>query len=158
MKKLLLLILATFIFLSSCKKEVTKVEQVDQAYSALSTIQPTDWTTDNNGLSYTAELNIPELDNVIYDHGAVLVYISFTGTSYYEALPEVFDGITYGAIHSPGYVGIDISAVSGDPIDPPGQTISAKVILIDATALSMHKDVNFNDLSAVQKAFNIKEN
>lgn len=160
MKKILLLILTVpaFAFLSSCKKEVTKVEQVDQAFSAIFTIQPTDWSTDNNGLSYTAELNIPELDNVIYENGAVLVYLSFTGTSYYEALPEVFDGITYGAIHSPGYVGIDISSVSGDLLNPPGQTISAKVILIDATALSMHKDVNLNDLGAVEKAFNIKEN
>ncbi len=155
MKKLLFLLAPAFLIFSSCKKEVTKVEQVDQAYSAIYTIQPGDWTTNNNGLSYTAELNVPELDNVIYQNGAVLVYLSFSGTSYFEALPEVFDGITYGAIHSPGYVGIDISAISGDLISPPGQTITAKVILIDATALSMHKDVNLNDLGAVQKAFNI---
>lgn len=155
MKKILLLLAPAFLIFSSCKKEITKVEQVDQAYSAIYTIQPGDWTTNNNGLSYTAELNIPELDNVIYQNGAVLVYLSFTGTSYYEALPEVFDGITYGAIHSPGYVGIDISAVSGDLINPPTQSISAKVILIDATALSLHKDVNLNDLNAVTKAFNV---
>ncbi len=131
------------------------MEKVDQAYSAIYTIQPGDWTTNNNGLSYTAELNVPELDNIIYQNGAVLVYLSFSGTSYYEALPEVFDGITYGAIHSPGYVGIDISDVSGRLINPPAQTISAKVILIDATALALHKDVNLNDLNAVQKAFNV---
>jgi hypothetical protein len=155
MKKILLLLLPAFLIFSSCKKETTKVEQVDQAYSAVYTIQPGDWTTDNNGLSYTAQLNIPELDNIIYQNGAVLVYLSFSGTSYYEALPEVFDGISYGAIHSPGYVGIDISDVSSQAITPPGQSISAKVILIDATALGMHKDVNLNDLGAVQKAFNI---
>jgi hypothetical protein len=153
MKKILLLIAPAFLILCSCKKEVT--QKVDQAYSAVYTIQPGDWTTDNNGLSYTAELNVPELDNVIYQNGAVLVYLSFTGTSYFEALPEVFDGITYGAIHSPGYVGIDISDVSGGTVNPPGQSITAKVVLIDATALSMHKDVNLNDLGAVQKAFNI---
>jgi len=155
MKKILLLLTPLFLIFISCKKEVTKVEKVDQAFSAVYTIQPTDWTTSNSGLIYTAELNIPELDNVIYQNGAVLVYLSFSGTSYFEALPEVFDGITYGAIHSPGYVGIDISAVSGDPVTPPAQTITAKVVLIDATALSMHKDVNLNDLSEVQKAFNV---
>jgi hypothetical protein len=155
MKKAILLLSPVLLFLVSCKKETTKVEQVDQAYSAVYTIQPGDWTTDNNGLSYTAQLNVPELDNTIYQNGAVLVYLSFSGTSYFEALPEVFDGITYGAIHSPGYVGIDISALSGDQINPPGQTITAKVILIDATALSMHKDVNLHDLGAVQKAFNV---
>jgi hypothetical protein len=156
MKKLLFLLVPALLIFSSCKKEVTKVEQVDQAFSAVYTIQPGGWVTDNNGLSYTAELDIPELDDIIYQNGAVLVYISFSGTSYYEALPEVFDGITYGAIHSNGYVGIDISALSGDPINPPDQTISAKVVLIDATALSMHKDVNLNDLNAVKKAFNVK--
>ena len=155
MKKILLLLTPLFLIFISCKKEVTKVEKVDQAFSAVYTIQPTDWTTSNSGLIYTAELNIPELDNVIYQNGAVLVYLSFSGTSYFEALPEVFDGITYGAIHSPGYVGIDISAVSGDPVTPPAQTITAKVVLIDATALSMNKEVNLNDLSEVQKAFNV---
>lgn len=131
------------------------MQKVDQAYSAIYTIQSADWTTTNNGLIYTAQFNVPELDNRMYQTGAVLVYLSFTGTSYFEALPEVFNGITYGTIHSPGYVGIDISAVSGDPVNPPAQSITAKVILIDATALSIHKDVNLNDLGAVQKAFNV---
>lgn len=155
MKKILLLLTTLFFIFFSCKKEITKVQKVDQAYSAIYTIQSTDWTTTNNGLIYTAQLNVPELDNRMYQNGAVLVYLSFTGTSYFEALPEVFDGITYGTIHSPGYVGIDISAVSGDPVNPPAQSITAKVVLIDATALSMHKDVNLNDLGAVQKAFNV---
>ena len=155
MKIKILGILCTLIVFASCKKEVTQVKQVNQAFSAVYTIQPSNWTTSNNGLSYTAQLQIPELDNVIYQSGGVLVYLSFDGTDYYEALPEVFDGITYGAIHSNGYVGIDISALSGDPINPPTQTISAKVILIDAQALGLHKDVNLRDLGAVQKAFNI---
>ena len=141
---------------ASCKKEVTQVKQVNQAFSAVYTIQPSNWTTSNNGLSYTAQLQIPELDNVIYQSGGVLVYLSFDGTDYYEALPEVFDGITYGAIHSNGYVGIDISAVNGVLIDPPTQSISAKVVIIDASALAMHKDVNLKDFSEVKKAFNIK--
>jgi hypothetical protein len=156
MKKLLILLAPAFFIVSSCKKEVTKVEKVDQAFSAVYTIQPGDWTTDNNGLSYTAQLNVPEVDDILYQNGAVLVYLSFSGTNYYEAIPEVFDGIAYGSIHSNGYVGIDISAVTGELIDPPTQSISAKVVIIDATALAMHKDVNLKDFSEVKKAFNIK--
>ena len=155
MKKLFILSTLAFMIFASCKKEVTQVQKVNQAFSAVYNIDPSDWTTTNNGASYTAELNIPELDDVIYNNGAVLVYLSFSGTSYYEALPEVFDGITYGVIHSTGYVGIDISALSGDLINPPGQTISAKVVLIDAAALALHKDVNLHDLGAVKQAFNI---
>jgi hypothetical protein len=155
MKKIILLSSFALMIFASCKKEVTEVQQVNQAFSAVYTIQPGNWTTENNGLSYTAELPIAEVDNTIYQGGAVLVYISFDGTNYYEALPEVFDGITYGAIHSVGYVAIDISALSGNVINPPVVNISAKVILIDAQTLGLHKDLNFHDLGAVQKAFNI---
>ena len=156
MKKLFVLSVLSLLVFSSCKKEITQVQQVNQAFSAVYTIAPSDWTTNNGGLSYTASLQIPELDNSIYVGGGVLVYLSFSGTDYYEALPEVFDGFTYGAIHSNGYVSIDISDITGNIMNPPTQSISAKVILIDAQSLGLHKDVNLNDLKAVQKAFNIK--
>lgn len=155
MKKLFILSALSLVVLASCKKEVTQVQEVNQAFSAVYSIKPADWTTDNNGLSYTAELPITELDNTIYAGGGVLVFISFAGTNYYEALPEVFDGFIYGAIHSNGYVAIDISSLSGEVINPPTQDISAKVILIDAKSLSLHKDVNMRDLGAVKKAFNV---
>jgi len=150
----LLLALPLFIF-SSCKKEVTEVKQVDQAFSAVYTINPSDWKTTNNGTSYTADLEVPELDNIIYENGAVLVYLSFNGTDYYEALPQVFDGIAYGAIHSDGFVGIDISALSGNAVTPPGQAVSAKIVLIDATKLALKKGVDLKNLQSVEKAFNI---
>jgi hypothetical protein len=153
MKKIILLPIAALMIFSSCKKEV---QQVNQAFSAVYTIQPNNWSTDNDGLIYTASLTIPELDNSIYTSGGVLVYISFDNTNYYEALPEVFDGITYGAIHYNGYISIDISALSGNVVDPPSQNISVKVILIKAEVLRLHKDVNLHDLGEVQKAFNVK--
>jgi hypothetical protein len=156
MKKLLILLAPAFLIFSSCRKEVTKVEKVDQAFSAVYTIQPGDWTTDNDGLSYTAQLSVPEIDDILYQNGAVLVFLSFSGTDYYEAIPEVFDGISYGSFHSNGYVGVDISAITGEQINPPTQSISAKVVLIDATALSLHKDVNLKNFSDVKNAFNIQ--
>lgn len=155
MKKLLLLVTVSVFMLSSCKKETTVVEKVDQAFSAVYTVAPQDWTTTNGGLSYSAGLEVPELDQAIYQDGAVLVYLSFSGTSYYEALPQVFDGISYGAIHGNGYVSIDISALSGNTIDPPGQAVSAKIILIDAARLALRKDVNLRDIQAVERAFSI---
>lgn len=150
----LLLALPLFVF-TSCKKEITQVQQVDQAFSAVYNIASGDWKTTNGGLSYSVELDVPELDNVVYQNGAILTYLSFSGTSYYEALPQVFDGISYGAIHGNGYVSIDISALSGNPIDPPGQPVSAKIILIDATRLALRRDINLMDIQAVEKAFNI---
>lgn len=155
MKKLCILSAFSFVIFASCKKEVTQTQQVNQAFSAVYSIKPTDWTTDNNGLSYTAQIPVAELDNTVYAGGGVLVYISFAGTNYYEALPEVFDGFAYGVIHSNGFVSIDISDLSGAAINPPTQNISAKIILIDAQSMKLHKDVNLQDLGAVQKAFKI---
>lgn len=157
MKRFLLLLAVPVLVFSSCtKNEITEVQQVDQAFSAVYDISPNSWTTNNGGAIYSAELDVPELDNYIYQNGAVLVYVSFAGTSYYEALPQVFDGVSFGAIHGDGWVSIDLSNVTGGVVDPPGETVKAKIILIDATQLALNKDVNFKDLSAVEKAFNIK--
>lgn len=156
MKRLALLLSLPLFMFSSCKKEVTEVKQVDQAFSAVYTINASDWKTSDGGKTYSVEFDVPEVDNIIYQNGAVLVYLSFSGTSYYEALPQVFDGITYGAIHGSGYVGVDMSAIDGGTITAPGQPVSAKIVLIDATKLALRKDVNFKDLQAVERAFNIR--
>lgn len=155
MKRFILLLVLPVVIFSSCTKEITEVQKVDQAFSAVYDIAPGDWVSSDNGISYAAELDVPELDNTVYQNGAVLVYLSFSGTNYYEALPQVFDGITYGAIHGDGYISVDMSALSGNPINPPGQTVVAKVVLIDATRLALHKNVNLRDLNAVQQAFRI---
>lgn len=156
MKRILLLLALPVIVFSSCKKEVTEVQQVDQAFSAVYTIEPNDWIASDGGRVQSAELEVPELDNVIYEDGAVLVYLSFSGTDYYESLPQVYDGITYGVLHSDGYITIDMTALSGNPIEAPGQNVRAKVVLIDAARLALRKDVNLKDLKAVERAFNIK--
>ncbi|MGN6436351.1 MAG: hypothetical protein ACTHMM_07440 [Agriterribacter sp.] len=156
MKRILLLLALPLVIFSSCKKEVTEVQRVDQAFSAVYTIDPGDWIASDGGRMQSAELEVPELDNVVYQDGAVLVYLSFSGTDYYEALPQVYDGITYGVLHSDGYITIDMTALSGNPINAPGQSVRAKVVLIDATRLALRKDVNLKDLKAVEKAFNIK--
>lgn len=157
MKQLLLLLALPVLVFSSCsKKEVIEVQQVDQAFSAVYDISPSSWVPNNSNTIFTAELDVPELDNYIYQNGAVLVYLSFSGTSYYEALPQVFDGFAYGVIHGDGYIKIDISDILGDVIGRPEQAMKAKVVLIDATQLALKKDVNLKDLSAVERAFNIK--
>lgn len=158
MKGIYFIGLALVLFATSCRKEV--VEQietrVDQAYSATYTIQPGDWFTENNGKTYSAELEIPELDNVIYQDGAVLVFIQFEGQNYFEALPQVFEGISYGVIHNNGYVVIDLNDIDGGNINPPGARVKAKVILIDAVRLALHRNLDLRDINVVQKAFGIK--
>ncbi|MEO6820079.1 MAG: hypothetical protein ABI204_10155, partial [Ginsengibacter sp.] len=119
-------------------------------------IAPNDWKTIDGGKVYTAEIGVPELDDIIYQNGAVLVYLSFAGNNYYEAVPQVFSGIAYGVTHSNKFVSIDLSAISGGIVSPPTTNTLAKIILIDATKLALNKNVNLNNLGEVQKAFNIK--
>ena len=47
MKRLFLLSALALLIFSSCKKEVTEVQKVDQAFSAVYDIAPGDWTTTN---------------------------------------------------------------------------------------------------------------
>ena len=105
--------------MSACTKTVTQVQQVDQAFSAIYTLNPSGWATSDGGLSFSTTLSVPELDNDIQDHGAVVI----------------FDGISYGSVHAVGQVFLDLHAVSGAVITAPGGTILAKVVLVHATNL-----------------------
>lgn len=153
MKKLSLLLILALGGLSACTKEVVQ-PATPQAYSAVYSITPSNWSTSDNGISYSTTFNVPELSNAIFDHGAVIVYLSFDN-NIYEALPEVFDGISYGAIHSPGSVTIDYHAVDGSTVSAPSGTVYAKIILINAQQLSMHPGVNLRDYNAVKNTFGI---
>lgn len=151
-KSMLLLLVLAAAGLSSCQKEVTR--EVDQAFSTVYDIQPEDWSTSDNGLSYSTSLNIPELSQDIFDNGAVIVYLSFVD-NIYEALPEVYEGISYGAIHGPGALTLDLHAVDGGAITRPKGEIYAKVVLINARALSLHPNLNLKDYNLVRHTFGL---
>jgi hypothetical protein len=154
MKKLSLLLILAVTALSACRKEVNQV-QPKQAVSVQWDIQTEDWYSDDNGVSYAASADLPELTDAIFDHGAVLVYLSFDD-NIYEALPEVFDGIAYGAIHSPGALTVDMHAVDGSAISAPSGLIYAKVILIDAPIIAMHPDLDLTDYNEVKEVLRLK--
>ncbi len=128
-------LLLSLLFFSACKKEVTEVQQVNQAFSAIYSLAPSGWSTNDGSHSYAQTVSVPELDDIIQQNGGVLVYLSFDNGANYEAIPEVFDGITYGAVHSTGSVTIDLYDVNGGTITAPGGTILAKIVLIDAAQL-----------------------
>lgn len=154
MKQSITLLALLLIAFTSCRKvnTVTEVPADNPAIGIRFSISPSSWTTENNGISYTASLNVPELTQDIYDHGAVLTYISF-GTDFYEALPEVFDGIAYGAIHSPGFVSIDYHALDGSELDAPSIDTDIKIVLIPASVAKAHPEVDLKNLKDVEKVF-----
>ena len=122
------LLLATLFAFPACKKEYYST--VNQAFSAIYTIQSGDWKPITGANGYATSLNVPELTKDFVGDGAVLVYLSFDAGTTYEAIPEVFNGIAYGTYHGKGYVGIDLRRVDGGPVTAPGGGIKAKVILV----------------------------
>jgi hypothetical protein len=123
------------LLISSCTKTVTQIQQVDQAFSTIYTLNAGGWGSPDGGFSYSTNLDVPELNQNMLDNGAVVVYLSFDNGSNYEAIPEVFDGISYGSLHSLGLITLDLHAVDGTKINAPGGTILAKVVLIQGTQL-----------------------
>jgi len=134
MKLLTALTTMTLLF-PACTKTVTQIQEVDQAFSTIYTLNPGRWGSSDGGFSYSTSLNVPELDQSMLDNGAVVVYLSFDNGANYEAIPEVFDGISYGSLHSLGQITLDLHAVDGSKLNPPGAAILAKVVLIQGTAL-----------------------
>ncbi|HEV3223307.1 MAG TPA: hypothetical protein VGZ90_10525 [Puia sp.] len=139
--KIALLSVFAIITFSGCTK--TTVQQVNQVFSAVYTVQANQWAlgTDPNGTTfYYTSLTIPELTQAIDLNGGVLVYLSFDDPSStnptYEAMPEVINGVAYGAIHTTGSVTVDLRAADGSNAPGPitGPTM-IKVILMDAQAL-----------------------
>jgi hypothetical protein len=133
----------TLLSFSACKKTTVVNETVNQAFSALYTIQPGDWVQGQNqdgSFFYYTNLSVPELDEIINDHGGVEVYISFddpsAATKNYETLPEVVDGVAYGSLHTTGSVTIDLRGADGGGLTGAISTpITAKIVLIDAQPL-----------------------
>jgi hypothetical protein len=138
-------LLSAFVILacSGCTKTV--VNQVNQVYSAVYTVAANQWAqgTDpgvGGATFYYTTLSVPELTQQLDVNGGVLVYLSFDDPSatnpVYEALPEVIDGVAYGAIHTTGQVTIDLRAADGSNAPGPitGPTL-VKIVLLDAQAL-----------------------
>ncbi len=137
--KIALLSLFALLSLSACKKTTVVNQTVNQAFSALYTINPTDWVQGNNqnGTTYFyTTLTVKELDAIINKSGGVNVYISFDGGTNYETLPEVIDGVAYGSLHTTGSVTIDLRGADGSSLTSAISTpITAKIVLIDAQPL-----------------------
>lgn len=156
MTRSITLLAALLVFITSCRKEIVEktevTEVVNPSIGIKFSIKSTDWETTDGKKSYSAVMEVPELTNEIYDHGAVLAYIAF-GTNYYEALPEVFDGLAYGAIHSTGYVTVDFHALDGSLVDPPAGNTNIKIVLIPTTVAKAKMNIDLKNLKEVEKTF-----
>lgn len=138
--KIALLSIFTILTFTRCTK--TTVQQVNQVFSAVYTVQANQWAsgTDPDGTTFFyTTLSVPELTQNIDLNGGVVVYLTFDpqdDNPTYEAMPEVINGVAYGAIHTTGSVTIDLRAADGS--NAPGPITGAtavKVVLLEASPL-----------------------
>ncbi len=95
MKRILLLLLCTTTLgLVSCKKD--NIIQDTPNRTIILTIHPNDWVKSTNGDTYTATLQIPEIDRINVDVEGILVYLDHpVNVNSYIQLPYVFGGNSY---------------------------------------------------------------
>jgi hypothetical protein len=122
----------------SCTKHVTQV--VDQGFSAVYTVHPSDWTTDTyTGSSplnqYAVVLSVPEIDDQIVANGGVMTYISFDGGATYDELPAEELGVSYNTLHWNSSLYIGFHTLNGTPPTLPNGDVTVKVVILDATPL-----------------------
>lgn len=137
--KIALLAVFSILTFSGCTKNYP---QVNQVFSAVYSVASSSWTLgqDPNGTKfYSVTLNVPELTQDIDLNGGVAVYLTFDpndASPVYEAMPEVIDGVAYGAIHTTGSVTIDLRAADGSDVPGPITGATAiKVVLMQAQPL-----------------------
>lgn len=132
MKSFLLLpLLLMGVLFSSCKKETIVQQVVVPNRTITTTIPASAWKVDNTKHTYYVTINMPEIDDRVYQTNGVLVYFSFDG-KIYEAIPDVLDGTTLEVTHSVGSISIDIQGADGSQVNPPNQDIFVKIVLVES--------------------------
>lgn len=132
MKKILSTLCVAVIVLftaTSCKKET--VVAPSNNLTILTSVTANSWVTTDNGKTYSAEINVPELDNFANDHAGVLVYLSFTN-GVWEQVPEVYNGTSYSFTHNTGKVVLYAQTYDGSQTVPRPTAANVKIVLVDS--------------------------
>lgn len=125
--------LMLLLFATSCKKEY--ITQAIPNTTVVQTVAPSNWTVNPNDGTYNASIQMPEIDQTVFDNDAVVVAASFGGGSY-EGLPQVFDGYSYTYFYQPGSVTISIQGANGSEGGRPSGNITFKITLLPSTTVN----------------------
>ena len=125
-KTILLLALFVLVIGSACKKE-----QIVPNRTIITTLTSGNWIKLDGGRSYTAAINMPEIDSYFNDYGGVLVYLSFENGTY-EQIPQVYNGVSYSYLTRSGQIVIEIQSSDGQAVISPPGSIKVKIVLIES--------------------------
>ena len=138
--------------------------------SSTVTVRQSDWRWVND-CQWTVEIDYPAINNNVYNHGAVLVYMKIDGawsqvplTYFYEA--EVEDGYSNFAssieVATLNDGGVRLFWTESDfyhAPDGPGDNDSYdfKIVAIEASVYSHRSDVDYSNYEAVKTAFQLAD-
>ena len=135
MKKILTLVCCTILLAAtSCTKKYITPSNVTAIYTINGTTGWEVYTDDGGKKSWFSKLeNLPEQDQYAQETGGVLVYISYDEGATYEALPEVYNGISYSYTSEVGRIRIFAQNSNGSQLAaPPADNIKVKGVLVSA--------------------------
>jgi hypothetical protein len=125
--------------------------------TAIYDVAPSDWTGNADGFKTT--LTIPELNDAIYTHGAVLIYElmdentadkSFHLLPYTEVISNSFTYLDFDAYIGKITIKLRWTDNGVNTTNAPTSNYAFKIVLIEGTPLgSLKENVNISDLNAV---------
>jgi len=135
-QKILLMLCIATLGLASCKKD-NIIEETSNR-TIIVTINPADWEANADGSTFTASMDIPEVDQLNVDIEGVLVYLAHPeNPNSYIAVPNTYKGNAYSFeqyydnANSSG-ISIDLQRSEYSTQNPtrPSAPIRMKVVLI----------------------------
>jgi hypothetical protein len=176
MKKLSLICMTILAisFLASCRGPQGPAGHDGNANVASSTltIKSSDWQWQANNSQWMVEIDYPAINNNVFNHGAVLVYMDVDGawsqvplTYYYQdwitneenqqVLINCEASIEVVTLNDGGVRLFWTESDFYDGMRP--ETHDFKVVAIEATVFATRSDVDYSSYEAVKKAFQLAE-
>lgn len=130
MKKLLFfLLIGSALFMASCTKQYNQV--VPNKTYISDQIASSSWATTDNGVNYSVDIDMSgELSGTDATYNGVLVYLTFDNGQSYEALPEVYNNVSYTYTYSAGVVTLYAQSSDGSQVIKVPDPLKAKIVLV----------------------------
>jgi hypothetical protein len=130
MKTLALLpLLFLCIWSSGCKKDEIIVPN-NPNQTILQNIQPGAWVLNSDNSAYMVDISMPEIDADANELDAIVVSVSAGATGAYEAIPNVYSGVSFSYTHQVGRVTLEVQSADGTAPVRPTSLIRAKIVII----------------------------
>src|SRR5471030_1445399 len=132
MKRLLSIVCCAMVLftVSSCTKQYITPNPNQTVYADLTSTGWTTYTDGNGSKSYTASINVNQLDPASAKYDGVIVSISYDGGTTYEQLPEVYGGTSFSYTYNAGNVSLFAQSPDGGTAILPTDPIKVKIILV----------------------------